>query len=82
MTRELSDVDAVLHLIFSGGPSQETAEELDDLETQIDEIDSSQRDERMQDLNQRPSIYVKVFEGASFCLFPLREAIDSLARHV
>ncbi|KAF9025775.1 hypothetical protein BDZ89DRAFT_1068019 [Hymenopellis radicata] len=62
MTRELSDVDAVLHLIFSGGPSQETTEELDELETQIDEIDSSQRDERLQDPNQRPSIYVKVFE--------------------
>lgn len=64
MPRELSNVDAVLQLIFAGGPSQEP-EELDELESQIEEIDSTQREERLQGPNKRPSIYVKVFEGAS-----------------
>lgn len=69
VSRELSDVDAVLHLIFAGGPSQDD-EELDDLENQIDEIDSNQREERFLAANKRPSIYVKVFEGMSSNTMP------------
>ncbi|KIY72043.1 hypothetical protein CYLTODRAFT_389217 [Cylindrobasidium torrendii FP15055 ss-10] len=59
--RHVSDEDRVLNLIFSGGPPQDE-EDLEDLEKEIDELDSSQRQERFEAANKRPSIYVKVFE--------------------